>query len=665
MQSKNLIHSPRGDRSPVLKKTSSLSTLMQVIKLPDLSKATSPQLGMKFFINSQSPLLNLKLDRKPTQSLTAFSFSKAAEEISSIKKYMEQQANKEDTGNAKKSPVQVQEKKTPVQVPEITTEFQLANDNKKSLLSSELQLQGLSPKHSEHHVSIIPLNSIEEEPQRRLSIDIHRKKASAEALYKDEASPQKKKSNQESLPKDDFSPQKKKSSQDYLPKSEISLSGKSLTDETRSIVTTLNETKEELHTNKELLETEQKKRVDLENQIVSLSTKISEDENLIKTYEERFREANKVLKTNMALKGQVEEVKNKMQAELSKSGKEIAYITEELNLKAIELEECRALHTKAESQRKRYAETIREYESEISAIKNEKNALSIQVQEANAANSRMMEKLIMESHKVTQMDAKCKEADLKQCLIKSLNERISELERENAELREKLNIDLVKYSGKRAKWKELKAKQAEVIFDLNSQISKEKYALSSKIAEAFKNKRSSTIRDSQSAANITQDTIFKMQGKISELELNISSLKTDRENTNKNIEYYKGLLENKSHLISMLEEKIRKNEICLDKSMKEEIFEIKKIFENLEHSFEDNINDLHCQKCKIGKSVEYLIVPCEHLLCKTCMTYEDNCPICNNLARIHEFSILRIIMERSMLQYTVLKSIINSQFFNQ
>ena len=638
MNTKNVFHSPKDNKSPVLKKTSSLSALMQLIKFPDLNKVSTPHLGNKFFIDSQSPALNLKLDRRPTHSLTTFSYSKAAGERSSIRKHTEQRVIKEDTSNIKKETLQAQEKEVAVEV------------------------QEFSQKYPEHQISITPANSFEEKPENRLSIDTPGNKPGQDILYKDEQSPQIHKSSLEFLPKDEMASRKKKKRQDYFSKGEINLSKKGLTDDTRSLVNTLNEIKEQLSSNKELLEIEQKKSGDLENKVISLNTKISEDGIIIKNYEEKF---NHIVKTNSMLKGQVEEVNKKMQGELNKSEKEIVRLKEELNIKTIELEECGVLHAKAEYQRRRYADTVREYESEIITIKDEKNALSLQVLEANAANSRIMEKMVMQNKKLTKMEVKCKEADTQQSLIKTLNGKIIELDRENTILKEKMSDDLRKFNNKRMKWKELNSKQNEIIFDLKNSISKEKYSLNTKIAEAFKNKRSSTISDPQSGTNITQETIFKMQGKISELEQNILNLQAAREKSNKTVDYYKGLLENKSHIISRLEEKMKKNEICIDESMKEEILEVRKVVEHLEHSLEENLSDLNCQKCKSGKAVEYLIEPCQHLLCRTCMTYDDCCPICNNLARIHEFSILRIIMERSTLQYKILKKIVNSSFFSQ
>ena len=62
------------------------SPLLNILKLPTLPKVSSPQMSQRFFVKrDEDPKKTLTTERKPTQSLYSFSFSKLAEEIKTRK----------------------------------------------------------------------------------------------------------------------------------------------------------------------------------------------------------------------------------------------------------------------------------------------------------------------------------------------------------------------------------------------------------------------------------------------------------------------------------------------------------------------------------------------------------------------------------------------------
>ena len=323
----------------------------------------------------------------------------------------------------------------------------------------------------------------------------------------------------------------------------------------------------------------------------------------------------------------------------------------QLCLKSKELEDSFEQIKKIDGQRKRYAETSKIFEGDVACLREEKLKLCKKIDEINEILKETIEELINEKNKSLNAESNLKGVESYKTEIIMLNECIGTLKKENAALKSEAALFQNGLSLKKNKWREKKVELKDKIFDLENRVFKEKNSITAKIAEAFRAKRSSTIKHIESAQMLTGESIFKLQAKIGDLESNLSASKTEQEKLFKSIEYYKSQLDNKSHIITVLESKVsnehdnNKIQIIQDEARDVSIF-----IKVLEDSMAQNIDDLKCKKCFERRSVEFIIIPCEHMICRNCMSYEENCPLCSTAGRICEFAQWKKIMDRMIFQ---------------
>lgn len=549
------------DNNGPLHKTPS-SPLIDKLKLPQLSKLSSPQIVSKFISSSEETPKSGTLSRKANKSLHSLAFNKLTDELTKPKL--------EDHDWIKEEP----------KTPNIRTE---PDDIGHVLISDD---------HQNHEV-----NDYHHEPAaRRMTRNItgiH----SSDGEFQGKNVPIKSKKYR--IEKNNDSPQT---------------------------------SQEELGTYKQLLENEKKKYLELEEKYNLMALEKSINDNIISKTNGKLSETDKSAIVINFYKAQLADVKSKMQLQNSKSDKEISIIREELHAKNLESEQISNLLSKTDSQRKKYAETAKVLENEVENLKYENMILNSKIEEANSQLKFSIQNLKSEQSKANHFESSYKELDSLKSLSDSLKEQSEIISKENAALKAECNDLKTLLSRSKNIWREKKRKLKENIQNLSEKVEKEKMSISTKVADAFRTKRSYTIKEPCQNATFGKEMISRLQVKICDLECENSSLKTENDKMTKSLEYFKNTLESKAKMIGLLEAKLNKiteNELDVGSTR-----ENGKVLSMLEKNLNEINEAVQCVKCKKDRVSEYLMIPCEHAICSKCITFEENCPICLNSARI-------------------------------
>ncbi|OMJ83466.1 hypothetical protein SteCoe_15566 [Stentor coeruleus] len=451
---------------------------------------------------------------------------------------------------------------------------------------------------------------------------------------------------------------------------------------------------------KENLENEKKKYHDLEEKYNLMVLEKSMNESyMAKSSDSKLSDYDKSALTINFYKSQLEEMKIKLQIELTKSDKEVNSIREELHIKNLELDQISNLLSKTDLQRKRYAETVKILETELQTLKNDNTELNNKIFEANSQLKFSIQNLATEQNKAQTFENGCKELDSLKSLTDSLKQQSEIVSKENSSLKAEVHDLKTVFSKSKNKWREKKRRLKEKIINLTEKIEKEKLSISSKVADSIKikknytireheqnaafsketisrlqvltekiekeklsisskvadsikMKKNYTIREHEQNAAFSKETISRLQVKSSELEEKYNNIKTENDRLMKSLEYYKNSLENKSKTIGVLETKLSKiteNELDIGSSG-----ENGKIITMLEKNIHEISDAIYCNNCKKERVSEYLMIPCEHTICSKCVTFEENCPICLNSARIFAIGVFSDILGKFNYQVELL-----------
>ncbi|OMJ92761.1 hypothetical protein SteCoe_4389 [Stentor coeruleus] len=404
---------------------------------------------------------------------------------------------------------------------------------------------------------------------------------------------------------------------------------------------------------KENLESEKKKYHDLEEKYNLMVLEKSMNESYVgKNSDGKLSDYDKSALTINFYKSQLEEMKIKLQFELTKSDKEVSNIREELHIKNLEIDQLSNLLSKTDQQRKRYAETVKILESDVQILKNENAELNNKIFEANSQLKFSIQNLATEQNKAQTFENSCKEFDSLKNLTDSLKQQSELISKENAGLKAEVHDLKTVFSRSKNKWREKKRKFKESIINLTEKVEKEKLSISSKVADAFKWKKSYTIREHEQNAAFSKEAISRLQVKSFELEDKYNHVKAENDKLTKSLEYYKNSLENKTKTIGVLESKLSKiteNELDIGSTR-----ENGKIITMLEKNIHEISDVIYCTNCKKERVSEYLMIPCEHIVCSKCITFEDNCPICLNSARIFAIEVFNDISGKFNYQVELL-----------
>lgn len=403
---------------------------------------------------------------------------------------------------------------------------------------------------------------------------------------------------------------------------------------------------------KDNLENEKKKYHDLEEKYNLMVLEKSMNESYIKNSDSKLSDHDKSALTINFYKSQLEDMKIKLQFELTKKDKEVSNIREELHIKNLEIDQLSNLLSKTDQQRKRYAESVKILETEVQILKNDNMELNNKIFEANSQLKFSIQNLATEQNKAQTFENSCKEMDSLKNLTDSLKQQSELVSKENASLKAEVHDLKTVFSKSKNKWREKKRKFKENIANLTEKVEKEKLSISTKVADAFKMKKSYTIREHEQNAAFSKEAISRLQVKSYELEDKYNHVKAENDRLTKSLEYYKNSLENKSKTIGVLESKLSKiteNELDIGSSR-----ENGKIITMLEKNIHEISDAVYCSNCKKERVSEYLMIPCEHTICSKCITFEESCPICLNSARIFAIGVFSDILDKFNCQVELL-----------
>ncbi|OMJ87871.1 hypothetical protein SteCoe_10357 [Stentor coeruleus] len=547
---------------------------MDSLKLPQLSKFSSPQVVSKFITNSEETPKSGTLSRKSIKSLHSLAFNKLTDDL--IKPKLE------DRDWLKEEP----------KTPNIRTE---TDDINHMLTSDDHQNNEVNDYHHEPVIrrmtrNITGIHNSDGEFQGK-NVPIKSKKYRIEKNHD-------------------------------------------------SIQTN----QEELDTFKQALENEKKKYQELEEKYNLIALEKSINDSLISKTNCKLSETDKSAIVINFYKAQLADAKSKIQLQISKSDKDISNIREELDAKNLEIEQISSLLSKTDIQRKRYAETAKTLENEVENLKYENLVLNSKIEEANSQLKSSIQNLKSEQSKANHFESSYKELDSLKSLSDSLKEQSEIISKENASLKAECNELKTLFSRSKNTWREKKRKLKENIQSLSEKVEKEKMSISTKVADAFRTKRSYTIKEPIQNVAFGKEAISRLQVKLFDLESENTSLKSENDKLTKSLDYFKNTLESKAKMIGILEAKLNKiteNELDFECTR-----ENGKILSMLEKNLHELSEAVQCVKCKKDRVSEYLMIPCEHAICSKCITFEENCPICLNSARIFAITIFNEVKSK-------------------
>ena len=534
------------------------SPLLNILKLPTLPKVSSPQMSQRFFVKrDEDPKKTLTTERKPTQSLYSFSFSKLAEEIKTRK-------------NSKDHPTLKQN----------------------SEINTEQTLEDCSNQSNNFHV-------IHETYDENYIGPGLSHKSSISRIDDDQP-----------VPEND-----RKSRQKTI-KNEIAV-------ETCSLL------EEELFHLRKILKVEQERCREIEMKYVESIDQIKSLHEVLSEIEDKNLDYQTLFKSSQVLKSKLSELESKSQSDSLRANKQISELKEDLNHKTEEISLLNSMLAKTSHTKARYAESISELESSLQSLKSQNLEYKSMLEKVSHESLIFNSRFLQEKSKVEQLEETQKQIDSLRSVNYDQQDKITFLERQIVNLTSELNEFRLVFNSSKSKWRDKKKEMKKLILTLNEKLELEANSIKNKIADAFKSKRSITLREKDESFN-GKEALIKMQQRILDLEMELSDLKLDRDKFKASVEYCKGVIETKNTIVAFLEEQVRKgNNGQLEGVEGFDGRDLKQILRGLKEA-EGLVKGLKelvkCQVC-LGYA-EFFMVQCEHFVCSTCQGFLERCPVC-------------------------------------
>lgn len=548
------------DMTPKIKNSPS-SPLLNIIKLPTLHKASSPQMSHRFFPKPEDSSKAHLSDRKPTQSLYSFTFSAQAESVKMKKKSLEG-----------------------------INKFQLANDTKSDEQSVESQPSLLLIQNSpiieepiEEHIIDIAASSTNDKESNFLSVPIEKERKSRQKTRKIEKA-----------------------------------------------VETCTLMEDEIEYLRRVLRIEQENNKELTRKNNEALESIKCLHDALANLEDKSFEYEKLQKLHNGVKAQFEDFVNKSQNELVETEKKFNDMKEEIALKNSEIEHLNLMLQKSDTHKNRYAESLSVQESEINELKKENSYFRTLLENSKNEINSFSSRLTVEKNKVEVLESVNKEIDLLKNNNFDLQEKIIELEKQNLIAAAENNELRVVFSKSKSEWREKKKKMKDLISCLNSKSEQESKILSQKIAQAFKPKRSTTLRDYQDSEFFVRENILKLQQKILNLEEDLNETKLERDKFKSSVDYCKDMLESKNAVINILETQLKQS--IGPEAFNKTLQKSNNIIEDIGKCLNDIKNACKCQICE--QPAEFFMLQCDHIVCSACQNFQEFCPVCASPGRL-------------------------------
>lgn len=262
--------------------------------------------------------------------------------------------------------------------------------------------------------------------------------------------------------------------------------------------------------------------------------------------------------------------------------------------------------------------------------------LSFQKRESKIAN----DNLLVEKEKIKILESQSSELRLIKEKFENLEETLKNCQKSSDYTTQNYNLLKEKYNSLKEKLEEkeeiLKETQEKVLETNNTTIpvgnGPQRY------------RRTFTLSTVSSTGDMQQrENYSRLYSKISTLEEELQSERMEKEKFQKNFEYSKKLINEKSEIILQMEQRVE-NEIEEQVILAKESFSTKvKELGNLCLSYLSAQSEkLRCEKCKIENIVGFKGTNCPHLLCKSCTMFMDYCPLCSS-SKLIKLSLLKFV----------------------
>ena len=340
--------------------------------------------------------------------------------------------------------------------------------------------------------------------------------------------------------------------------------------------------------------------------------------------EKNLESANDKIKKLEAMKkgyaDELAETKAKNQEVLYNSANTMNELKNEIAEKSQEILQLQDNLKRSECTRKKYCESIKDMELEITLLKKQnlklENACGNLAQE-NKNLSKELDAVKLENLKIEELSGKLQESYNDNAALQVKYEKLEGVTRE---MQETLDILRKEYDNNRVSWREKENAYENLLQEIAAELSSEKETKNAKITELKKIKKALVMRDTDSVSNFSKEELSRYQQKIAKQEKNNIDSSIEIQKLNKSIDHYKNLLQHQSIIIAKLESQtgtdLSRSEVPFSSS-------IERIIINLKDS-------LYCQECKINQST-LLFFPCKHSGCTHCQASSNNCPICGSV----------------------------------
>ena len=405
---------------------------------------------------------------------------------------------------------------------------------------------------------------------------------------------------------------------------------------TEAAVETCSQLEEELAHLKKVLKLEQERCRELESKYFESVDQIKSLHEVLSNLEDKTSDYNTLVKSIQVLKAKLFDLESKTQSDSQNSNKLISELKEDLSFKTGEIEHLTTMLAKTDLVKKRYAESISELESEVESLQRQKLEYKSMLEKVSNESVIFNSRLQQEKSKVEQLEETEKQINSLKALSYDQQDKITFLERQLLISTSEANEFRLVFNSSKSKWREKKKKLKDLISSLNEKLDQETSSIKSKIADAFKSRRSITLRDREENL-FTKENIVKMQQKIIDLEMELNDTKLDRDKFKASVEYCKGVIETKNTIVGFLEEQVRKGKSDgpESKDVKVALKACKKVWE-MAKGIKEMVK---CQVC-LGNA-EFFMMQCEHFVCSTCQGFMERCPVCALDGRLCSLPVLK------------------------
>ena len=346
--------------------------------------------------------------------------------------------------------------------------------------------------------------------------------------------------------------------------------------------------------------------------------------------------------------------KNETESEYNKA-------REDAKNRADEINHYIELLNSSEAEKHKYKDHAEKAEKKMWNFKQIGDDHLIKVKELEKALQTAIRDLENRDSKVISLKLQIKELQSLKASNESLIESQNDLKKVNEDLIQKNRDIQAIFNTYKEKAQEAESSLKLTIEKLSEQKIKE--SASTILIDKFKLRRTLTFNAKNE--NLSQDNTEKLFQKINNLEEELNAANDELEKLTKDKIYLKKVIEEKQQIIFQIENSIQNSlELKISELKLTIISELLKYSDHIEASLSQSLNLLKCKSCKSGSRIKYISWPCEHIFCKSCVTFDESCTFCSAPSRILKVSLFKTLFAHINTQQSdveIVKSILQKK----